>query len=64
MSQLAGSSDLWYSDKNADEAVINNMLERSITSYAGMDKLSDAWDAIFRSFNQAHGKGDVGYSLW
>ena len=58
----AGSSDLWYSDKNADEAVISHMLERSITSYAGIEDLGDAWDAIFRSFNQTHGKGDVGYS--
>ena len=57
-----GSSDYWYSDKNTDEAVIYAMLERSITSYAGMESLADAWDAIFRSFNQTHGKGDVGYA--
>lgn len=57
-----GSNNLWYSDKNADEAVINKMLERSITSYAGVEDLGEAWDAIFRSFNQSHGKGDVGYS--
>ena len=57
-----GSSDFWYSDQNADEAIISAMLERAITSYAGTDLLADAWDAIFRSFNQTHGKGDVGYS--
>jgi hypothetical protein len=57
-----GSSDLWYSDKNADEAVIGKMLESAITGYAGIENLAQAWDAIFRSFNQTHGKGDVGYS--
>lgn len=58
----AGSDDLWYSNDNADETVISNMLELSITGYAGMEDLGDAWDAIFRSFNQSHGKGDVGYT--
>jgi hypothetical protein len=57
-----GSSDLWYSDDNSDEAVISQMLERAITTYAGMENLAQAWDSIFRSFNQTHGKGDVGYT--
>ncbi|MFO7668522.1 MAG: DUF362 domain-containing protein [Bacteroidales bacterium] len=59
---VKGSSDLWYSDDNTDEAVISDMLERAITTYAGMENLAQAWDAIFRSFNQNRGKGDVGYT--
>ena len=61
-SPTRGSSDLWYSDDNADEAVISSMLERAITGYAGVEDLAGAWDAIFKSYNQAHEKGDVGYS--
>lgn len=57
-----GSNDLWYSNDNADEAVISSMLEKSITSYAGVEDLSDAWDLIFKAFNSTHGKGDVGYT--
>ena len=57
-----GSSDLWYSNDNADEFVINSMLELSIMKYSGVENISDAWDAIFRSFNQSHGKGDLGYT--
>lgn len=56
------SSDHWYSDNNANEAIIKRMLEISITAYAGKDNLSEAWDAIFKSYNQSHGKGDVGYT--
>ncbi len=56
------SSDLWYSDDNTDEAVIKHMLAASITGYAGKDDLSEAWETIFKSFNQSHGKGDVGYT--
>jgi uncharacterized protein (DUF362 family) len=57
-----GSSDFWYSNDNADESVINNMLALSITKYAGVDSLPDAWDSIFHSFNRTHGRGDVGYT--
>ena len=57
-----GSSDLWYSDDNADEAVISSMLQRAITGYAGTEDLAGAWDAIFKSYNQTQGKGEVGYT--
>lgn len=55
------SSDLWYTDRNADETVIRNMLARALMEYAGTDNTVDAWDAIFRAFNQAHGRGNTGY---
>ena len=57
-----GSNDLWYSDDNADEVVISSMLQRAITGYAGTEDLASAWDAIFKSYNQTHGKGEVGYT--
>jgi len=58
----SGSNDFWYSDDNADETIINNMLTLSITRYAGIDNIDDAWDAVFSSFNKTHGRGDVGYT--
>ena len=58
----SGSSDFWYSDNNADESVISNMLALSITKYAGTDNTSDAWDSIFKSFNKSHGRGEIGYT--
>ncbi|MEN8156098.1 MAG: DUF362 domain-containing protein [Bacteroidota bacterium] len=58
----SGSTDFWYSNDNADEGVISDMLELSLLTYAGSSDISAAWDTIFRSFNQTHGRGDVGYT--
>jgi len=57
-----GSGNYWYSNNNLDSNVISNMLAFAITNYAGDDDLTDAWDAIFKSFNKSHGRGEVGYS--
>ena len=57
-----GSEDFWFSDENADEAVIQDMLATAITKYAGTSDLSAAWDSIFRAFNRTHGRGDAGYT--
>jgi hypothetical protein len=57
-----GSTGFWYQDSNADEAIIKKMLETSLVNYAGTDSIEAAWDAIFRSFNSRHGRGDVAYT--
>ena len=57
-----GSSDFWYSDLNVDETVVKEMLASSILKYTGKENMAEAWDAIFRSFNSFHGRGDVGYT--
>lgn len=57
-----GSSDFWYSDINVDEEVVTEMLEISLMKYAGTENIEDAWDAIFKSFNSTHGRGEVGYA--
>jgi len=57
-----GSNDLWYSNENTDEITINRMLELSLLKYSGSENINDAWDAIFKSFNLSHSKGETGYS--
>ncbi len=57
-----GSKNLWYSNDNADENVINKMLELSIIEYSGAKNISDAWEAIFKSFNLSKGKGEIAYT--
>jgi hypothetical protein len=37
------------------------MVSRSILALANQRTDADAWQAIFRSFNRAHGRGNVGY---
>ena len=58
----SGSSDYWYTDKNVNNLVVEDMLALAIMEYSGKDNLTDAWDAIFKAFNNSHGRGDVGYT--
>ncbi len=56
------SNDYWYSDDNVNESIVTEMLEKSIMEYTEKDNINDAWDAVFKSFNNAHGRGEVGYT--
>lgn len=59
---IKGSDDLWYSDDNADEFVISQMLKYSLIEYASAKNITDAWEAIFKSFNLSMGRGEIGYT--
>jgi hypothetical protein len=54
--------DYWYQDDNTNQEVVTHMLSDGLRRLTG--ELSDAaaWNALFRSFNIQHGKGDVGYT--
>jgi len=56
------AGDYWWMDINADQAVINNMLSEAIKALTGKETDAEAWDAVFRYYNQTHSKGDVGYT--
>ena len=56
------SSDYWFLDANTDQAVVNEMLSASIQNLSGTSTDTDAWEAIFRYYNNTHGRGDVGYT--
>lgn len=58
---LRNSNDFWYLDNNVDEEIVKEMLSNALMKYADKDNPVDAWDAIFRAFNNSHGRGDVGY---
>ncbi len=55
-------SEHWYESEHTDQTVVSQMMSRAIRSLADEGVDADAWDAIFRYFNQQHGKGDVGYT--
>lgn len=57
-----GSSDYWFSNNNANETVIRNMLKAAIMEYSEKDKITEAWDAIFKAFNSSHDRGEIGYT--
>jgi hypothetical protein len=54
--------DYWYEDKNADTEVIRTMLSHGLQMLTGEATDAAAWDALFKDFNQKHGKGNVGYT--
>jgi hypothetical protein len=53
------SGDYWFQNTDAD--VVKDMLVTGILNMAGKDDIHQAWDEIFKYFNQNHGKGPVGY---
>ncbi|MCK5465754.1 MAG: DUF362 domain-containing protein, partial [Bacteroidales bacterium] len=59
---VSAGNDWWYSHHNVDQDIVEQMLSTSIKQYAGSDDISEAWEAIFKSFNSSHGNGDAGYT--
>jgi hypothetical protein len=51
-----------YENTCTDQTVVDEMFSKGIRALAGEYSDADAWDAIFRNFNQRMGKGDVGYT--
>jgi hypothetical protein len=56
------SSTYWWQDANANQTLVNGMVSKALTTLTGKASDSEAWDAIFRYYNQTHGRGDVGYT--
>jgi hypothetical protein len=57
-----GTSDgYWWEPNHTSQAVVNEMVSKSLRAITGESTDYAAWDAIFRYFNQQQGKGDVGY---
>lgn len=55
------STDRWYLDSHTDPVVVERMMSQAVRGVAGKDTDAEAWDAIFRYFNQEHGRGNRGY---
>ncbi len=56
-----GSTGYWSDDSNTNQEVVNAMFGKAIRWLSGKSTDTDAWDTIFRYFNQKHNKGDIGY---
>jgi hypothetical protein len=52
--------DYWFD--NTDGEVVENMVTQGIMQLAGESNPQDAWEALFKYFNNVHGRGDVGYT--
>jgi hypothetical protein len=53
--------DYWFMNENTNQAVVKKMLADGMKAIAGQNSVAGSWDAVFKYFNNAHGKGSVGY---
>ncbi len=51
----------WWDPAMTDQAKVDAMLSSGLRILTGTTNDSAAWDALFRSFNQSHGLGAIGY---
>jgi hypothetical protein len=52
----------WWDSNCINQEVVTEMLSKALRALTGKSTDADAWDAIFRNFNQQKGNGDVGYT--
>jgi sugar lactone lactonase YvrE len=51
-----------YWHDSIDQQVVNAMFSKSLRALTSKNTDYTAWDAIFKNYNQQHGKGNVGYT--
>ena len=56
------TGDYWWQDDNTRQSAVDSMVSAAIQMLTGESSDAEAWDALFRHYNQSHGKGDVGYT--
>jgi len=56
-----GQTGNWWDDDNTDQDVVDYMVSKTIQTLTAEPTDEQAWDALFRHFNQTRGIGDVGY---
>ncbi|MCB9000052.1 MAG: DUF362 domain-containing protein [Bacteroidales bacterium] len=55
-------NDYWALDKNCNQEILDSMLTSGIRRVGGRADIKEAWDNIFKYFNNNHGRGNVGYT--
>ena len=51
----------WWESNHTSQAAVDKMMSRAVQALSGEQSDAAAWDALFRHFNQTHGKPDAGY---
>ncbi|HSR18020.1 MAG TPA: hypothetical protein VLM39_07995, partial [Ignavibacteriaceae bacterium] len=53
-----GESGNWWNDQNTNQKNVDSMLSKSLRSLSAAGSDIEAWDAIFKYFNEKHYKGN------
>jgi uncharacterized protein (DUF362 family) len=56
-----GATGHWWDDANTDQKVVHGMTSRMVQDLTGRKNDKQAWDALFRSFNETRKLGNSGY---
>ena len=56
-----GTTGHWWDDASTDQKVVHSMTSRVLEDLTGRKDDKQAWDALFRSFNEVHQFGRAGY---
>jgi hypothetical protein len=56
-----GATGRWWDDANTDQKIVNRMMSQSLQQLTGRKNDKQAWDALFRNFNETHRLGRSGY---
>jgi len=56
-----GTTGHWWDDANTDQKVVNRVTSRMLRDLTGQKDDKQAWDALFRSFNETHSLENAGY---
>ncbi len=55
------SPEYWWESDHTNSAAVEKMVSKALRGLAGENADAAAWEVIFRYFNNARGKGDIGY---
>jgi len=56
-----GATGDWWDDSSTDQSAVDRMTSRLLQDLTGYRSDKQAWDALFRHFNETHGLGNAGY---
>ncbi|MBQ8580735.1 MAG: DUF362 domain-containing protein [Alistipes sp.] len=56
-----GKTGFWVEERWNDQQKADDMVRQAVMTLAGKKSAKAAWKALFKNFNQRHGKGNVGY---
>jgi len=54
-------SGYWWEEENNNQHIIDEMVSEGICNLAGIKNEKEAWDSLFKYFNNKNGKGDISY---
>lgn len=56
-----GATGFWWQNEAIDQVLVQDMLMKGLRAQTGASDAPSSWDALFRHFNQAHGRPNAGY---